>query len=505
MKLHKCFMVMAAMVALMLPCNASEAVQAAATAAAENMTGKNIAKLYKVRTEAENPDQCEVIIQACIAGLYAIGDTKNAKKINQGENRDGFIDSLMKECDLCHGEGRSQEGCYKCKGSGACQNRKCNNGTVTTAGFDGRSNVRKCSNCGGSGKCTNCKGTGKVARTCSRCNGSKKVIDKSIALASCKDMLNALIACENEIQSRKKAEGATQLAQQMVEKEKQAREKAESDARLAEQGAKDEKRQREQAEESVRLVQQEADSKGHARAKIEDDVRLAQQNDEFKKNLEKINSERKCFGDGCEIDANGLSVIVLKRKSGDFNYVVAGMCNGVSNTRLYYKWNGWTQTENVDWEYDFNYMILSDEREWANWMDALKAVHAKVIEWVDLAAKNDIDKVEKEIPIGGIEVFAHNNLITKGKGQRELYMSATRKCVLSDTPVKFFCKLSSKDEGKYYGEVAVRCGYFEHEILRFSGNKTCINNDISLMIERYNPAALKKAYLEHARKQDMFK
>ena len=484
MKLHKCFMVMAAMVALMLPCDANEAVQAAAKTAAENMTGKNIAKLYKVRTEAENPDQREVIIQACIAGLYAIGDTKNAKKINQGENRDGFIDSLMKECDLCHGEGRSQEGCYKCKGSGACQNRKCNNGTVTTAGFDGRSNARKCSNCGGSGKCANCKGNGKVARTCSRCNGSKMAIDKAIALVTCKDKLNALIAGGSEIPSRNEVESNTQPAEQNAQKEK---------------------RQLKQAEESVRLAQQKADSERHACAKSEGDVRLAQQNDEFKKDLEKINSERKCFGDGCEIDANGLSVIVLKRKSGDFNYVVAGMCNGVSNTRLYYKWNGWTQTENVDWEYDFNYMILSDEREWTNWMDALKAVHAKVIEWVDLAAKNDIDKVEKEIPIGGIEVFAHNNLITKGKGQRELYMSATRKCVLSDTPVKFFCKLSSKDEGKYYGEVAVRCGYFEHEILRFSGDKTCINNDISLMIERYNPAALKKAYLEHARKQDMFK
>ena len=123
-------MVMATIVALMLPCNAKASVQVAAKTAAENMTVKNIAKLYKVRTEAENPDQREVIIQACIAGLYAIGDTKNAKKINQDKNRDGVIHSLMKECDLCRGEGRSQVGCYKCKGSGACQNWKCKNGTV---------------------------------------------------------------------------------------------------------------------------------------------------------------------------------------------------------------------------------------------------------------------------------------------------------------------------------------------------------------------------------------
>ena len=230
---------------------------------------------------------------------------------------------------------------------------------------------------------------------------------------------------------------------------------------------------------------------------------------EFEKNLAEITSERKRFGDGCEIIANGLWIAVLKRKSEGFNYVVSGTCNGVSNTRLYYKWNGWTQTEDVDWKYDFNYMILSDEYEWTNWMNALKVVRAKVIEWVDLAAKNDIDKVEKEIPIGGIEVLAHSNLITKGKGQRELYLSATRESVLSDTPVKFFCKMNrndyQKDKGEYSGGVAVRCGYFEQEILSFSGDKARINNDISLLIERYNPAALKKAYLEYARKQDMFK
>lgn len=189
---------------------------------------------------------------------------------------------------------------------------------------------------------------------------------------------------------------------------------------------------------------------------------------------------------------------------------MAGKCNGVAGTRLYYK-NRWgeTLTEDVGWSHDFSYLILSDEDEWANWMDALKAVHEKVIEWVDVAVKNDIDKIEKEIPIGRIEVLAHNNMVTKGKGQQELYVSAIRERERPDTPVKFFCKMSrsdyQKDKGEYSGGVTARCGYFEHEILRFSGDKTRINDDISLLIERYNPAALKKAYLEHARKQDMFK
>ena len=189
---------------------------------------------------------------------------------------------------------------------------------------------------------------------------------------------------------------------------------------------------------------------------------------------------------------------------------MAGKCNGVASTRLYYK-NRWgeTLTEDVGWSHDFSYLILSDEDEWANWMDALKAVHEKVIEWVDVAVKNDIDKIEKEIPIGRIEVLAHNNMVTKGKGQQELYVSAIRERERPDTPVKFFCKMSrsdhQKDKGEYYGGVTARCGYFEHEILRFSGDKMRISNDILLLIERYNPAALKKAYLEYARKQDMFK
>lgn len=504
---YRYFIVMAVMMALMLPCVANEAVQLAAKTALESMTGKNLAKLYKARTEADNSNQREVIVQACIAGLYAIGDSKNAKKISQGVNSAEFVESFMRECDLCYGGGSSQEWCYKCNGSGACQNRKCNNGIVISEGFDGRSNARKCSNCGGSGRCVNCKGTGKIVRPCSRCNGSKRVINKTIALASCKDMLNALIACGNEIQCRKTAEGTTRLAQQMVEKEKQAREKAESNARLAEQNAETEKRQREKAEENVRLAQQKVENEKRAREKVEENVRLAQSNAEFEKKLANIASARECFGDGCQITANWLQVAVLKRKSGGFNYKVSGECNGVSNTRLYYRRQGWTQTEDVDWSYDLSYLVLSDEHEWMNWMEALKAVRAKVIEWVDVAAKNGIDKVEREIPIGGIEVLAHSNMITKGNGQRELYLAAIRKFEKPSTPVKFFCEMWVKDNGKgeYNGSITARCGYFEQEILSFSGDKSSINNDILLLIERYNPEALKKAYLEYEKKQDLFK
>ena len=964
---YRYFIVMAVMMALMLPCVANESVHLAAKTALESMTGKNLAKLYKARTEADNSNQREVIVQACIAGLYAIGDSKNAKKISQGVNSAEFVESFMRECDLCYGGGSSQEGCYKCNGSGACQNRKCNNGIVISEGFDGRSNARKCSNCGGSGRCVNCKGTGKIVRPCSRCNGAKKVIHKAIALASCKDMLNALIACGNEIQCRKKAEGTSRLAQQKVENEKRAREKVEENVRHAQSKAEGGNNVRGGAvvvpdnakgsgrtkvvlpadEDSLKsafpnsykkiesvviqdgvtsiensafedcsslrsviipkgvtsigsqafkgcsgltsvvipdsvthiysaafegctgltsvvipdsvtyfddrafgdcngltkvvigknvrsigsdlfkgcsavtsvtmptrmqlsssfpdayktiqsvviqdggtsienmafrgcsgltnvtipdsvteigysafedcagltsvvipdsvtriyhsafkgctgltsvtipdrvtnidigtfgdcsgltnvvigknvtkaysafkgcsrvtsvtmpacmrlslitdayktiqsvVIQDGGTSivndafegctgltnvtipKGVSRVgnkafegctgltnvtipkgvtsigsnafsgcsgltsvtipdsvtsigygafrsctgltsavipnsvtsidsyafsgcsaltsvtlpqslkklgsdafehcekieffgnkefkgedisdralagtqytvidiggvkcirRIKDAVQIAQ-NAEFEKNLANIASARECFGDGCQITANWLQVAVLKRKSGGFNYKVSGECNGVSNTRLYYRRQGWTQTEDVDWSYDLSYLVLSDEREWMNWMEALKAVRAKVIEWVDVAAKNGIDKVEREIPIGGIEVLAHSNMITKGNGQRELYLAAIRKFEKPSTPVKFFCEMWVKDNGKgeYNGSITARCGYFEQEILSFSGDKSSINNDILLLIERYNPEALKKAYLEYEKKQDLFK
>lgn len=225
---------------------------------------------------------------------------------------------------------------------------------------------------------------------------------------------------------------------------------------------------------------------------------LKKQRTEFEKKLAKITSAIECFSDGCEIHVDELLVSLLKRrlsmdtlKSEGFNYVVTGTCNGVPNTRLQ----------------DINYLLLS-EGESTVWMNALKVAHAKVIEWVAVAAENDIDTVEKEIPIG-FEVLAHSNTITYGRGQQELYLSAIRERAPSETPVTFFCKIIRENYGKHKGEysgwISARCGYFNHVILRFSGDKTSINNDILLLLERYKPEVLKKAYLEHVKKQDMFK
>ena len=165
-----------AMVSSMVrPCEANEAVQSAAKAALEKMSGGNLGKLYKVRSQAETAKRREMVIKACVAGLYAIGDAKNAMKVSEDLGGDDYVSSFMSECGRCDGAGSLPQNCYKCKGGGKCQNSKCKDGTVTAPGFDGRSSSRKCSVCGGTGKCVDCKGAGSTSSVCKSCNGAKRM------------------------------------------------------------------------------------------------------------------------------------------------------------------------------------------------------------------------------------------------------------------------------------------------------------------------------------------
>lgn len=194
------FLGLLAVVLLPQPCEANEAVQTAAKTAVENVTGKTLGKLYKARSQASTPVRNKMDVRACIAGLYAIGDVKNAQKISEGVGEDAFISSLMDVCEGCNGEGVSSQPCYTCKGTGSCQNRKCNDGVVTSVGFDGRSSERKCATCGGTGCCSNCKGTGTTERKCNRCQGSGSVINKKLASSACQELLKALSTPGKEIE-----------------------------------------------------------------------------------------------------------------------------------------------------------------------------------------------------------------------------------------------------------------------------------------------------------------
>ena len=103
MNKNKQLILVALAFSMMLPCVANEQVQAAAKAALENVTGGKLGKLYKVRRQAETTDRREMIVKACVAGLYAIGDSKNVVKIQDELNEKDFFFSFTDECGVCNG------------------------------------------------------------------------------------------------------------------------------------------------------------------------------------------------------------------------------------------------------------------------------------------------------------------------------------------------------------------------------------------------------------------
>lgn len=224
MKRYKVVFLFAMVASWMMIGEANDAVQTAAKTALRDVNGTSLGKLYKVRKQAETAERKEIVVKACVAGLYAIGDLKNARKIGEGLDVDELLDSFMSECDLCRGEGCSSRKCYKCKGAGTCQNSGCHDGRVIVQGFNGNHTERACSICRGTGHCPKCKGEGKFAETCRRCGGTKRSIDKEKALGSCKELLKSLTVSEKEKRDRERAEEEARLARERAEEEKRKRE-----------------------------------------------------------------------------------------------------------------------------------------------------------------------------------------------------------------------------------------------------------------------------------------
>ena len=201
MKRYKVVFLFAMVASWMMIGEANDAVQTAAKTALRDVNGTSLGKLYKVRKQAETAERKEIVVKACVAGLYAIGDLKNARKIGEGLDVDELLDSFMSECDLCRGEGCSSRNCYKCKGAGTCQNSGCHDGRVIVQGFNGNHTERACSICRGTGHCPKCKGEGKLAENCRRCGGTKRSINKEKALGSCKELLKSLAAPLKKVQT----------------------------------------------------------------------------------------------------------------------------------------------------------------------------------------------------------------------------------------------------------------------------------------------------------------
>ena len=127
MNQNKQFILVALASSMMLPCVANEQVQAAAKAALGNMTSRSISELYKVRSAASNQDRREIVVQATVAGLYAVGDAEKARKIeielcNDGFGSAVFLSSFMDDCINC--KTRSSSACGRCGGSKRTVNKE---------------------------------------------------------------------------------------------------------------------------------------------------------------------------------------------------------------------------------------------------------------------------------------------------------------------------------------------------------------------------------------------
>lgn len=195
---------------LVLPCAANWEVQSAAETALKNVTGSSLGKLYRTRSEATTPARQEMVIQACVAGLYAIDDVKNAVKLGKGLG--DFTNSFVEDCSQCKGKGTTQRTCYRCKGTGKCPNGGCREGVVIEPGVSGNQSEKPCSICGGTGKCTNCSGEGASSVTCTRCWGAKGFANKGKALDTCKELLRVLVVAGKNFRDEERPENQEENA-----------------------------------------------------------------------------------------------------------------------------------------------------------------------------------------------------------------------------------------------------------------------------------------------------
>ena len=134
------------------------------------------------------------IMWAFCAMLLAEGDTSELAKRMKYISYQELLKAVSDACQTCGGDGRVEEMCGECKGTGKCPS--CHG----TGKVDGMLTGRKvqCPRCNGTGRCPGCTG-GKKEVKCRTCTGSGHVQSK----AKCLQVMNAsldeaLRACRKE-------------------------------------------------------------------------------------------------------------------------------------------------------------------------------------------------------------------------------------------------------------------------------------------------------------------
>ena len=126
--------------------------------------------LYRARLQAPSPEVAELIRRSTAAGLLLIGrkDVYESRIRKSLRDVGDFERDIRDSCNSCEGTANARRTCPKCQGQRRCINKSCDQGVIRSAA--GR-NARTCSVCQGHGVCLTCRGVGVQISRCGSCKG----------------------------------------------------------------------------------------------------------------------------------------------------------------------------------------------------------------------------------------------------------------------------------------------------------------------------------------------
>ncbi len=415
------------------------------------------AKWFKLSKRIEDDGlRQEVLKAAGAAVLYAKRDEVYTKRIREFiQDVDSFERECFEPCTACGGTGKQDKPCPKCKGDRKCKMPYCRKGMVVVKRMSSTTLV-KCDQCNGTGRCQNCSGNGSVHVRCTHCGGAKKKVN-----------MGSLPAVY-----RNHADSAARW-NQGEEREKRDRKNAEEQAKVM---AERRERERKEAEE---------------RAKAEA-ARLKREREERERNAKERFAERcEVTGFAAELDYNGVVYVSLKNTGGEENFVVY-------------------QYENCPNGNAYSYLVFSTVALRNSWYASVEECTEKLKSWIRISAANQVKNVMKEIPLDRNKPYAHANAISRGKGQRDLFVKAIREPYgkMAWHPIKFIGSVEASDDKftRYSVSIQMQCvDLFSSEIFSAYGTIEEIDKEIAELLTFVNPDMFENARKAQSKKEDLFK
>ena len=365
-------------------------------------------KWFKLSKKIEQEGLRQEVLKASAAAVICANKYDvYVKRIRpEIQNNDVFDGEFFDQCAVCRGTGKQDIKCIDCKGAKRCTHGNCNNGKTVVHRMSGNV-VSKCSKCKGTGLCQKCGGKGSVSRLCSRCDGSKKIINKERLMA------------------------VYQKHAQAAAKWKQEREREEQERRVAV-----EKAQREETLRANRRKQGEQERKTMVVKAPKSTM------------LESCDDRYDYSSDGCATHESETIGYIYAKENGR-----GGMTLGIAG-RISKK----SKAESLDNE-DAALAVISfpSEVSQKQWKDALEKSCRKMVSWVETAEANKVTDLKKPIPddtFNGGPVHACYDLIGRSEytaftGNGIISMLSKRdigsnKFANSSVPIEFVCVIHSR-------------------------------------------------------------